>query len=484
MVSFRSEIQLWCTIGATLAALFFFCTHSVAQTNSQVPKPEFDQRQQNFIIQPVDENPRVDQLMPRPNRSESNVPEKDTDNGLDWLHQVQVGYDGGFVIASDKALDLQTDDDPFRLRINGWGQLRETNFQSDGPNRDQNQFQLKRARLIFSGHAFTSDFAYFFQFDGRSSSGDDFRLLDYRLDYDFGHHSLGMKKGQFGFRTGKWKMPFDLARYLSGREFEFTDRSMSSMYFDVNRSLAWGLYGVLNIGRTPINWELAIFNGLVTGGSETGSSGDLDDNFAYSGRVYWYPTGEWGQGQLADFDGHCHLATRVGAGFANSAINRIGTTEFNTLRVVDSGSTLASILPAAVDEYTVNLFSIDASFKYRGWSLTTEYYFRQIYDFQGAALPDLFDHGMWFQLGKFIVPGKCQLLSRWSWVDGNSGTLGITNQSAAEVAGGFAWYFRDQTAKFVFDATYLNGAPINSSALDISPGDIGWLLRTQIQFAF
>ena len=39
-------------------------------------------------------------------------------------------------------------------------------------------------------------------------------------------------------------------------------------------------------------------------------------------------------------------------------------------------------------------------------------------------------------------------------------------------------------AKIAADATWLNGAPINSSALDITPGAIGWLIRTQIQFAF
>ena len=52
----------------------------------------------------------------------------------------------------------------------------------------------------------------------------------------------------------------------------------------------------------PVEWDVAIFNGLVTGGAETGSSGNLDDNFAYSARLMWYPTGEWGEGQMADFD--------------------------------------------------------------------------------------------------------------------------------------------------------------------------------------
>ena len=274
-----------------------------------------------------------------------------------------------------------------------------------------------------------------------------------------------------------------MARYLSGREFEFADRSTASTFFDVNRSLAWGLYGGFDRYR-PFDWEIAVFNGLVTGGAETGSSGDLDNNFAYSGRVFWYPVGDWGVGELADFEFHLQPAIRMGAAFANTSINRVGTTEFNTLRVVDSGQELSSLLPSDVFEYRVNLYCLNASFKYRGWSQSTEYYFRQVAGFQGGNVPDLFDQGFWIQFGKFVVPKKVQLLARWSRVAGNSGTLGVADQSSDEVAGGLVWYLRDQHAKITLDATKLDGAPINSSALGISPGDVGWLIRTQIQFAF
>jgi hypothetical protein len=395
-----------------------------------------------------------------------------------------VGYDSGFVIASEQDADLRYGDFPFQLRINGWGQLRQTRLESDGANPDLNQFQLKRGRLVFSGSALSPDFTYFMQIDGRSSSGDDLRLLDYFMTYDLGHHWLGWNKNVFGFKTGKYKIPFTMARYLSGREFEFSDRSMASMYFDVNRSLAWGLYGQRNRGRVPLFWEVAIFNGLVTGGAETGSSGTLDNNNAYSCRLMAYPLGEWGTGELADFDGHTKLATRIGVGAANSAIEREGRTEFDSVRVVDSGARLSSLLPDAVAKYNVNLFAVDASFKWRGWSGSVEYYLRNVNQFEGATVPDLLDRGFWLQLGKFVVPRKLELLARWSRVVGDSGTLGVIDQSAEELAGGVAWYFRDQHAKLVFDATYLDGAPISSAALDIAPGDAGWLFRTQIQFAF
>ncbi len=401
--------------------------------------------------------------------------------------RVRVGYDDGFVIASSKQRQLHADRANFLLQINGWSQLRHTNLNSQGSNPDINQFQLKRARLVFSGHTWTPDLTFFAQFDGRSSSGDDLRLLDYFLTYDVGHHVWGWEPGVLGFKTGKYKIPFTMARYLSGREFEFSDRSVASMYFDVNRSLAWGLYGARTAGRTPWDWEVAIFNGLVTGGAETGSSGNLDNNFAYSGRLFVYPTGEWGRGELADFQGHRRLATRAGLAFATSTIQSTGTTEFSSVRVVDSGATLASLLsswPTPVDEYSVNLYSMDASCKWRGWSATLEYYFRQIHNFDNPTVPNLFDHGFWFQLGRFVIPGKLQLLTRWSRVAGNSGTLGTADQSAEEIAAGMAWYFREQHSKLVLDVTRLDGAPINSPALDITPGEIGWLFRTQIQLAF
>ncbi|QDT00587.1 hypothetical protein [Adhaeretor mobilis] len=405
-------------------------------------------------------------------------------NGGHQSGAVRVGYDGGFVIADSRQSSLNANDSPYLLRINGWGQLRHAALDSQGPNRDTNQFQLVRGRIIFSGHTFTSDFAYYVQLDGRSSSGDDVRLLDYFLTYDVGHHIWEWDKGTLVYKTGKYKMPFTMARYLTGREFEFTDRSMASTFFDVNRSLAWGLGGAQEDGNVPWDWEVAIFNGLVTGGAETGSSGGLDDNFAYSGRIFFYPFGEWGPGELADFECHKEMAVRTGMAFANSTIDASGTTEFSSLRVVDSGATLASLLPGSVTQYTVDLYSVDTSLKWRGWSTTFEYYFRYVDQFNNPAVDNLYDHGFWFQLGKFVVPRKLQLLTRWSRVVGDSGTLGLNNQSSEEIAGGMAWYFRDQNSKWTVDITYLDGSPINSSALDISPGDAGWLFRSQVQFAF
>lgn len=400
------------------------------------------------------------------------------------LDGIRAGYDDGFVVASARNENLNVSDYAYKLKINGWGQIRHTISDIDQPNNDLNQFQLKRGRLLFSGSAFSPDVSYFVQLDGRSSSGETVRLLDYSLSFDVGHRQLGLEKGRFGFRTGKYKMPFTMARWMSGKEFEFVDRSMASTFFDVNRSFAWGVYGRSDRWKIPVHWEAALFNGLVTGGAETGSSGTLDQNFAYSARAQSYLFDDWGKSALADFECHDRLAMRFGGGFASSQIDREGASEFGSLRVVDSGRTLESILPLSVPSYAVALWSVDVSTKYRGWSTSFEYYFRRVSGIADPAIPDLFDHGFWLQLGCFVVPEKLQLLSRWSRIVGDSGTLGAQVQSSDEISGGLAWYFKQNKAKSVLDLTYLDGASINSSALDISPGDRGWLLRSQIQFSF
>lgn len=406
------------------------------------------------------------------------------DDGANWFNSLRVGYDGGFVLASRRESDLDAGTYPFMLKINGWGQLRHSALDSSSNQTDLNQFQLKRGRVVFSGNAFEREFRYFIQMDGRSTDGDDVRLLDYYLSYDAGHVAGGLERGVFMARIGRYKMPFHMARWISGKEFEFSDRSVASTFFDVNRSLAWGLFGASPNCRLPFDWEVAIFNGLVTGGAETGSSGTLDDNFAYSGRLFLYPLGEWGAGEIADFDWHEELALRVGGGFAGTTIDRFGFTEFQALRVVDSGQSLSSLLPVAVTEYDVRLFAMHFSTKYRGLSTNFEFYFRSTGEFEGAPVAQLNDHGFWLQVGKFLVPRRWQVLSRWSRVVGTSGSLGAVHESTEEIALGLAHYFEKQNAKLVFDATYLNGSPISSPTLDISPRDEGFLYRTQLQFSF
>ncbi len=395
-----------------------------------------------------------------------------------------VGYDKGFVIASHGADDCWSDDYPFLMRVNSWFQLRHTLFDSDGPNPDQNTLSFERLRLSFGGHAFTPDLGYFFQIDGNSDVSAERIFLDYFVAYDLGRAVFGWEADKFGIKAGKWKVPFSRSREESGRRLQFTDRTTTNVFFDLNRAVGVGLYGRLDRFAVPVHFETAVFNGFRTRNTSTSRNGGLDGNLGFSARAHSDLFSEFGKDGEPDLGWHVAPAWRVGSGFAYTRIDENGASEFNRQRVVDSGATLASLLPAAVSGYDVSLFTVDSHFKYHGLSFIAEYYWRYLTNFRGGSVPNLIDHGYVLQTGYFICPQKLELLVRWARIVGDSGTLGRLDQSSDEVAAGFAWYIKGHNAKLVFDATHHNGASITESRTDVVAGDIGWLFRTQFQLAF
>ncbi len=405
---------------------------------------------------------------------------RNTSSSAKSSHPLEAVYDRGFVLRP-----LDAEQTPFQMKINSWLQLRHSYFDSDGPTPDQNDMEFERARLLFSGFALSRDLKYFIQIDADDNQTQRLDLLDYYLSYDIGHDQFGLDAGKIGIRTGRWKIPFNRTRYTSGLNLQFADRSLASVFFDIDRSVGVSLYGKADGPIAPVNWEVALINGIRTNGARPNRVGDIDNNLGVSGRFFSDVIGEWGSDYESDISWHEELAVRLGGGFA-FARNDIGhgPVEASRHRVVDSGATLTSILPMGTTAYDVSLFAVSADFRYRGWSLSTEYYFRNLTDFSGAVVPDLFDHGFLLQGGYFIVPEKFELFTRWSRIVGDSGTLGVADQSADEVAGGVAWWIKGRNLKLLFDVTRVNSSPVNDSAVGFMPGDDGMLYRTQLQVLF
>jgi hypothetical protein len=395
-------------------------------------------------------------------------------------HPLQAMYDKGFVLRP-----VDAGQTPFEMKINSWLQLRHSFFDSEGGTPDQNDMEFERARLLFSGFALSQDLEYFIQIDADDNQTQRLDLLDYYLSYDIGHDQFDLESGTIGIRAGRWKIPFNRTRYTSGLNLQFADRSVASVFFDIDRSVGMGLYGEADAPIAPINWEVALINGIRTNGLRPDRVGDLDRNLGVSGRVFSDVLGEWGSDFESDLAWHEELAVRLGFGFAFSREDiDEGPVEASRQRVVDGGGTLTSLLPMGASAYSVTLFAISADFRLRGWSLSTEYYFRSLSDFSGAAVPDLFDHGFLVQGGYFLIPEKLEVFMRWSRLTGDSGTLGLSDRSADEVAGGVAWWIKGRNLKLVCDVTRVNSSPINDSAVGFLPGDEGLLYRTQFQVLF
>lgn len=396
-----------------------------------------------------------------------------------------LGYDKGFLLAADEAIGSRAADANFLMRINSWVQLRHTYFDSDGPNPDQNTFSFERLRLSFGGHVFSPDLQYYFQFDGNSDTQSQLTLLDYYATYDIGHNILCLHADELGIKFGKWKVPFSRSREETARKMQFGERSISNLFFDLDRAIGIGLYSVMEQFTVPMYLETAIFNGFNTGNVATNRTGGLDRNFGWSARVFSDVIGEFGDDGEPDLKWHDQPALRLGAGTAFTRFHRAGNdAEYSLPTVVDSGDPLARLLPADVTAYDMSMFTVDGHFKWCGLSVIAEYYWRYIARFSGAAVPGLFDRGFNLQTGYFIVPHKLEALARWSRIVGDSGMLGADDQSSDEFGCGWAWYWKGHNAKIINTANYLNGAPLTSNRLDTVAGDVGWLYRTQLQLAF
>ena len=83
------------------------------------------------------------------------------------------------------------------------------------------------------------------------------------------------------------------------------------------------------------------------------------------------------------------------------------------------------------------LWSIDAAVKYRGLSLSGEYYLRWLDDLRYTGGPlsirSLFDTGAYAQASYFVVPRRLEGYARFSSVAGHFG-------GGNEWSGGLNWY--------------------------------------------
>ncbi|MGC4007499.1 MAG: hypothetical protein QM811_32000 [Pirellulales bacterium] len=200
-----------------------------------------------------------------------------------------------------------------------------------------------------------------------------------------------------------------------------------------------------------------------------------------------------------------------------------GTRVINLLNG-DGGTPLGSHAVDAFDAYTYNVF---AAGKYRGFSVSTEWWLRNLNHFRttpngggtilysdslgpnGAARTALFpsgngliDYGMNLAGGYYLIPRKLEVAARWSWVRGNSGDIngdgtfrtvnvaGVTGvqivngafrnfHDANEYTVGLNYYFRRQLIKWQTDLSFYSGgnpAAAGASVAGWLTGIDGWLL--------
>jgi len=410
-----------------------------------------------------------------------------------------------FKLWYDRGFNFSMNDNAFLLKIRGRMQLRETtrwrndawrnpgdaknfpellgvfgDYRANRSDDYASQFNLRRARLMFLGHLFNPDFKYFVQIGFETAENAQTPGSAVLLDYYF----LSTHLPLLNVQAGQYKVYFNRSQINNTASMEFAERAPVQDAFTAN-----GL-NRRDIGLTimnddeiyPVNYYVGVFNGagplfnrygtydseeitVNCPGGQTGgnpfpspatcptNTRNLNANFRgnisdlmYAGRLQWNVMGRpgYGEGDLA-YSERPQMA--VGGGLAyNPSINTSSDNAFVGIDLANLNfrRQLATFgngrqLGWGIVNYTT--YAFDGVFKYRGFSMQGEWYFKNIdRQFKGAPClqstgtggpctafaPSLLGNatGWYVQSGYYLIPRKVEVAARYSYWDPDTNTTG------------------------------------------------------------
>jgi len=203
-------------------------------------------------------------------------------------------------------------------------------------------------------------------------------------------------------------------------------------------------------------------------------------NYSYSASVSWMPTtGEFGpRGGLGDLEYHEHVATRFGASACHAREDRYAPDDQSPrasqiklsdgVNPFDSGALADTV---TVETLTYENLSLDAGFKYRGFSLQSEYTLRRLYDFVATGplpLSSNFDHGFFVQGMQMVVPKMLGIYATTSYI------FDDFKRHPYEVSGGASLYpFGNRSWRVNLHLIYVNKCSASSSFGYYTAGQTG-----------
>jgi hypothetical protein len=193
-----------------------------------------------------------------------------------------------------------------------------------------------------------------------------------------------------------------------------------------------------------VNYMLMLGNNLSTLGI---SASQLDNQLdTWSAMLNWLPTtGEFGPlGAFGDYEGHNELATRIGIHFTYSTEDKQSQPGSNSIdnsqiRLTDGSNIFTEDLfgpGITVQKVQYEMASLDAGFKYRGYSVEAEYYQRKLSNYIGsgtASIPNITDDGYQIQASAMIMPKVLQAYVGASEIHGIYG-------DSSELRAGFNYF--------------------------------------------
>ena len=384
-------------------------------------------------------------------------------------------YDSGFVIRP-----YDKEKTPFELKVNGRLQFRGVGFARNfgtfttigGPVtvQNRNDFELERARLMFSGFVYDPNLQFYLNFDGDTDDNHRAVYHDFWFNYVF--------SPALNVFAGKVFVPGSRSWLDGSTRTHLIDRSMGTTFFRPDRSV--GIWAIGEIAE-GLYYRAMVGNGFNT--TDLRRSGfQIDDNLFYSATMWWEPLGKFGKG-YADLEWHECPVIRVGHSFSygRNEPNDAGAPILEQMPVRLSDGTRLVDSATGVNQFDLYLYAVDFAWKRRGWSFNAEYYFRWLQSIRsGGAFPHtkLYQDGFYADAGYMLVEKRLEVVGRVSLVDG-------LFKDSWEYAAGINCYVNGtHKNKLSFDVAVLDGSPTANSSPNYEIGMDGLLYRMQWQIAF
>jgi len=393
---------------------------------------------------------------------------------------LQAGYDHGFFIrTADDAFYLKT---RVRTQFRYTGQERQDRNRSvftNQPVHDKSAFEWNRLRIYFTGWLWDKNLKYVFYLENSTNNGDNnVKLGDAYFEYEYCKDQK--------IQWGQFQIPFGKQGINAGTFNQmFVDYSLAHAVFQAGPSLGVMPYGdVLN---KKLTYRTGIFNGVNNAGDE---SSLLDSKVAAVGRLEYHVLPGYDQVDESDLIYHEKPAMDIAGSVLynqndgdNGGGNGRRTLAYAVQDLIRAGRGGYGNSPDLGSEYVQ--LGADTGFKYKGLSITGEYYFRNIRsEHEWSAWNRLTaggrgtnsPQGGYVQAGYFIIPKKFEVAGRLG------GVWGLGDDQTWEETLGVNYYIHGQALKLSADITHIDEVPISNKTLDLTVNDKDvWIYRLQVQ---
>ena len=350
--------------------------------------------------------------------------------------------------------------------------------------------QLLKLQIKFLGWILNPKLRYFlYAWTSNANQGQGAQVvLAGNLQYTFNKYFTlgGGIRSLPGTRSVEGNFPF----WLNVDSRHIADEFMRPSYTS-------GLWATGNI-TDRLKYQAMLGNNMSTLGVPASR---LDNGFnTLSTALIWFPTGDFekgfsGQG-WGDFEHHDKFSTRLAVHFSRSNENKESQPdseqfENTQLRLSDGTVIFTPDLFApgvTITDARYRMTTVDGGFKYRGFSLEGEYFWRWLDDFKfligvtpealGQIPSKLFDHSFQIQGSAMVVPKTLQAYMGFSKIFGQFG------QPRDFRTGVNFFPFKNKVVRWNNEALYLYKSPVGYTSVPYPIGGRGWVFHSSMELAF